>query len=243
MTDQVDTPTQLQESGMLGLSINILTAPSEAFSVLERKPFKLFPLTMICLSTMLVMFWYFNIVDYDWYIDDAIAGTSTLDEEQQEAAREAMGAISQNTMTYLGTFGGVVSLVVIYVLQAGYLSLASALNGDKYKFTHWFSLVCWTSLPYLLAVVGMAVNIAISPNGQLSAYDLNPLTLANLGVQTTNGSVQTLLNALNLTMIWSVTLIVVAYKQWLNSSMSKALTIVLAPYILIFGAWAYFALT
>jgi hypothetical protein len=88
----------------------------------------------------------------------------------------------------------------------------------------------------------MAVNIAISPNGQLSAYDLNPLSLANLGMQTTNGSVQTLLNSLNLTMIWSVALIVAAYKQWLNSSMTKALSVVLAPYVLIFGAGAYFAL-
>ena len=242
MTDQVNTSPQAQESGMLALTINILTAPGDAFSALQKNPVKLFPLAIICLSTMLVMFWYFNIVDYDWYIDDAIAGTSALDEQQQEAAREAMGAISQNTMMYLGTFGGVVGLVLVHVFQAGYLSLASALNGDRYKFTHWFSLVCWTNLPYLLAVVGMAVNIAISPNGQLSAYDLNPPSLANLGMQTTNGSVQTLLNSLNLTMIWSVALIVAAYKQWLNSSMTKALSVVLAPYVLIFGAWAYFAL-
>jgi hypothetical protein len=243
MTKNDAIQPQVTESGMLGLALNILASPSEAFSAIHKRPSKLFPLALICLFTMVTMFWYFNIVDYGWYIDDTIAGNGSMDEEQQEVAREAMGSISQNTMMYLGTFGSVISLVLIYVLQAGYLSLASAINGDKNKFTHWFSLVCWTSLPSLLSVLGMMVNIAISPNGQLSVYDLSPLTLTNLGLQSSNGSVQTLMNSLNLTMIWSVVLIIIAYKQWLGSSMNKALGVVLAPYILIFSTWAYFALT
>ncbi|MDP6651852.1 MAG: hypothetical protein QGF90_07080 [Gammaproteobacteria bacterium] len=50
------------------------------------------------------------------------------------------------------------------------------------------------------------------------------------------------MNLLNLTMIWSITLTVLAYKQWLESSWLKAMSIVLAPYLLIIGVWAYFAL-
>ena len=51
------------------------------------------------------------------------------------------------------------------------------------------------------------------------------------------------MNSLNLTMIWSIALTVLAYRQWLDSSQIKALAVVLAPYLVILGVWAYFALT
>lgn len=243
MTD-IDSlqPQKTEPAGYLNTAINVLTAPSEAFNEISQRPTKLFPLALIMISTMLVMFWYFTIVDFDWYIDDALSGAN-FSEEQLEAGREAMQSMSQNTFRMLGVFGGAFGLFIVYVLQAGYLGLASALNGDRYKFSHWFSLIIWTGLPYLLSIVGMIVNILLNSNGQLSAYDLDPLTLANLGMQSSNGSLTTIFNSLNLTMIWSMTLVVMAYKQWLNSSLVKALAIVLAPYLLILSVWAYFAFT
>lgn len=243
MTD-IDSlqPQKTEAAGYLNTAINVLTAPSEAFNEISQRPTKLFPLAIIMISSMLVMFWYFTIVDFDWYIDDTLSGAN-FSEEQLEAGREAMQSMSQNTFRMIGVFGGAFALFIVYVLQAGYLGLASALNGDRYKFSHWFSLIIWTGLPYLLSIVGMIVNILLNSNGQLSAYDLDPLTLANLGMQSSNGSLSTIFNSLNLTMIWSMTLVVMAYKQWLNSSLVKALTIVLAPYLLILGVWAYFAFT
>ncbi|MBT3531561.1 MAG: YIP1 family protein [Gammaproteobacteria bacterium] len=231
-----------EPAGYFTTAINILTSPTEAFDELNQRPTKLFPLALITISTMIVMFWYFSIVDFDWYIDDSLSGAN-LNEEQLEAGREAMQSMSQSTFKMFGVFGGAVGVLVIYLLQSGYLSMASALAGDRYKFRHWFSLVLWAGLPSLLSVIGMAVNIALSPNGQLSAYDLNPLTLANLGMQSDIGSLTTVMNSLDLTMIWSITLVVMAYKHWLGASISKTLAIVLAPYLLIFGILAYFAVT
>jgi len=228
-------------AGAINTAINILASPSEAFNEIAQRPTKLFPIAIILCSMTAVMFWYFSIIDFDWYIDDALS-LSNLNEAQLEGAREAMESMPQTTFRVFGIIGGSISLLVVWLLQSVYLSLASALNGDRFKFTHWFSLIVWTALPYLLSVVGMAVTIALSPNGQLSAYDLDPTTLANLGMQSSNGSVDTVMNSLNLTMIWSITLTVFAYKQWLESSWLKAMSIVLAPYLLIIGVWAYFAL-
>lgn len=243
MTDTDPQPAlKTEPAGSLTTAINILTAPSDAFNELRQRPTKIFPLALVLISSMAVMFWYFSIVDFDWFVDDSLSGRD-LSEEQMEAGREAMLSMSQTTFRLFGVLGGTVGILLISVLQAGYLSLASALIGGKFKFSHWFSLIVWTGLPYLLAVIGMAVTILLSPNGQLSAYDLNPLTLANLGVQSDNASVMTVLNSLNLTLIWSAVLIVMAYKQWLESSLLKALSVVLAPYMLILGVWAYFAFT
>ena len=223
-------------------AVNILTAPSEAFKALDANPTKLVPLLTVLLSTLLVMFWYFTIVDFGWYIDDSLSRFSNMSEEQLTTMQERMESMSQTTFKMFGIAGSSVSILLISVLQAGYLSMASALNGDKYRFSHWFSLVCWTSLPALLGVLGMVVTILLSPNGQISALDLNPLTLANLGMRSSSASVQTLLGSLNLTMFWGATLIVMAYRQWLHSGWVKALSIVLAPYALIFGIWSYFIL-
>ena len=95
----------------------------------------------------------------------------------------------------------------------------------------------------MLSVVGMAATIAVSPNGQLGAYDLDPLTLANLGMQSGNSSLTAIFNGISLPMLWGIGLTVMGYRQWLDCSLVKAMTVVLAPYLLLMGVWAYFAFT
>lgn len=230
------------KQGNITVALNLLTAPREAFAAIKQYPAKLFPLLLVLASNGLILFWYFNIVDYDWYIDDVLAGTS-LEGQQLEDARENMASMSQSTMAAFGILGSFVGLTAIYLIQAAYLSLVAALRGESLKFSHWFSLVCWAGLPFLLSVVGMAVTILLSPNGQLSAYDLDPLSLRNLGLRTDNDSLQSLFNSISLPMIWSAALVLTAYQQWLDAGWLRSAVVVLAPYGLIFGIWAYFALT
>ena len=241
MTDAIEA-TKTEPAGLINTATNILLSPGEAFTELQQRPSKLFPLALIVLSTMAVMFWYFSIVDFDWYIDDTLAAVN-LDDEQLETAREQMASMSQTTFKMFGIFSGAIGILVVYVLQSGYLSLTSAISGSGQKFGDWFSLVLWTSLPYMLSVVGMVSTIALSPNGQLGSYDLDPLTLANLGMQSGNSSLTAIFNGISLPMLWGIALTIMGYRQWLDCSLLKAMTVVLAPYFLILGIWAYFALT
>ncbi len=228
-------------AGMFDIAINILTSPTEAFNELRLRPSKLFPLAVIVLSTAAVMFWYFTVVDFDWYIDDTLS-VRDLTEEQTEAAREQMTSMSQSTFRLISTLGSAFGILIVYILQAGYFSLTSAISGSGQKFGHWFSLVLWTGLPYILSVVGMIVTLSLSPNGQLAAYDLDPLTLANLGLQSNNSSLMTVFQNINLTMMWSLALTVMGYKQWIECSILKALAVVLAPYAVIMLIGVSFAL-
>ena len=254
MTDALEA-TKTEPAGLINTAINILVSPSEAFTELQQRPSKLFPLALILLSTMAVMFWYFTIVDFDWYIDDTLAVVNLDDEPtvigffadgeegQLETAREQMASISQTTFKMFGIFSGAIGTLAVYVLQSGYLSLTSAISGSGQKFGDWFSLVLWTSLPYMLSVVGMVTTIALSPNGQLGAYDLDPLTLANLGMQSGNSSLTAIFNGISLSMLWGIALTVMGYRQWLDCSLLKAMTVVLAPYFLILGVWSYSVVT
>jgi uncharacterized membrane protein len=252
MTDTDETVQQTDMTaestsgtGNLEIAVNIFASPSEAFRVLQIRPTVLFPLLVTMLATVLVYMWYFSMVDYAWYVDDTVARMGgNMTEQQQEGMRNAMSGQSQTFMTVSGTLGGAIAIVFIYALQAGYLTLVSALTGQAYRFKSWFSLVCWTSLPYLLVVLVMAVNIVLSPNGQLSLYDANSLSLASLGFSASNNfMLENVLNSLNLPMFWSMALTVMGYQQWLQSGYLKATLVVLAPYLVIFGILAYFAFT
>ncbi|MEQ8952508.1 MAG: YIP1 family protein [Gammaproteobacteria bacterium] len=223
-------------------AVNIFTSPAEAFSEIEIRPTKLIPLVVILGSLCLTMFWYFSIVDFDWYVDDALSITN-MSEAQREEAREAMLSMNRTTFMWFGIAGSAVTILLIWILQAGYLSLVSALTGDRFRFTHWFSLVAWTGLTALLSVVGMVVNLLLNTNGQLSAYELDPLTLANLGMQSSAGSMGIVFNSLNLPMFWGVALMVMAYRQWLQTSWARASAIVTGPYVVILGLLTYNALT
>ena len=101
----------------------------------------------------------------------------------------------------------------------------------------------WTNLPYLLVTLSMAVNILLHPNGQLSITALNGLSLHNLGMQSANASLNQVLSNVNLAQLWSLALLVMAYRQWLAVSTLRAMTVVLTPYLLIVGSWTYFSLS
>ena len=103
MTDALEV-TKTEPAGLINTAINILVSPSEAFTELQQRPSKLFPLALILLSTMAVMFWYFTIVDFDWYIDDTLAAVTNLDDEQLEIARAQMASMSQTTFKMFGIF-------------------------------------------------------------------------------------------------------------------------------------------
>jgi hypothetical protein len=166
-----------------------------------------------------------------------------IPEDRLEESREAMLSLSQNMFMLIAVVGGTVFTLVYYSLQSGYLALISALTGDGQKFSRWFSLVCWTSLPVLLGVAGMIMTILLSPNGQLSPTELNPLTLRNLGFVSDNNSLNTLSDFFNLTMIWSIGLLTMGYKHWQGSSLIKAIVVIATPYLLIASIWVFVALT
>jgi hypothetical protein len=237
------TSTQANEqghgTGPIGLAINILSAPNEAFATLKERPSKLFPLVLVLLLNTSVLAWYFNMVDFAWYVDDALS-LANLEGDELETARKGMNSMSRNTFLGFSILGSVFAILGLNTLQAGYLSLVSALRGESFKFGHWFSLQCWSGMPILLTIVGMLATILLSPNGQLSAYDLDPFTLRNLGFVSDNQSVQGLLASISLTMLWSMGLVVAGYKNWLAASWLRSIITVTAPYLLFLGIWSIF---
>lgn len=233
-----------QPTGLWMTAVNLFVSPAEAFRTMNVRPGILFPLVITLTAMSLVYVWYFQVVDYAWFVDDTLARSGgNMSEEQLRAVREFYANQSLVTVAASSVAGGVVMILLMYVLQAGYLTLVSLLRGDSYRFRHWFSLISWTGLPSLLVVLVMAVNILLSDNGQISISDANSLSLASLGMQSGgNAMLQGILDSISLAMIWSIALAVMGYRQWLQVGYPKAFAIITAPYLLLFGAMSYIAL-
>ncbi len=238
-----ETASPSQPASSLATTIDIFASPSEAFRTIQKQPRILFPLFLVLIPTFLIYLWYFQMVDFDWFIDDTVARFSGMSAEQQEAMRNAYEAQSQTFTTVTTVLGAVVGTLFFYLVHAGYLTLVSAMTGDGYRFRYWFSLLSWTNLPFLFILLVMAVNLLMSPNGQISLYDANSLSLASLGMEASSAGMQAMLDSLNLAMFWALALLVMAYRQWLKISWMRASLIALAPYILVFGGIAFFTLT
>jgi len=243
--DKTTSPvsTGKQQDGLLTTTINVFAAPGEAFSSIRSRPRILFPLAVLLVPTLAVYFWYFQVVDYAWFIDDTIARFGDMPAEQQQAMRDYYGAQSPLVAGLTTVVGGLFSTLMILLVHAAYLTLVSALVGDDFRFRHWFSLLAWTTLPAVLVALVMAVNIMLIPSGQISIYDANSLSLASLGMTADTAAMQSLLDTLNLALFWSLALLVAGYRQWVNAGWLRSTLVVLAPYILIIGGVAFFALS
>ena len=61
----------------LDLSVALATAPSSAFADLRERPRFWFPLLLVMLSTAGMAFWYYSIVDIEWF-KEAMFGIGTM---------------------------------------------------------------------------------------------------------------------------------------------------------------------
>ena len=71
----------------------LVTSPSAAFADLKEKPKFWFPLLAVLLSTVAVLVWYYNFVDFDWLIDRMMsADTRTQQMPEDQRAHPALRA-------------------------------------------------------------------------------------------------------------------------------------------------------
>lgn len=223
--------------------LNVFVSPAEVFATLKGKPTILFPVLLLITSYVGIYSWYFSTVDFSWLVEQIITRMGDRPLDELDATRKAFESMSSTGMAVTNNVSIVVMLLLISSIQAGYLSLVSAITGNSFRFRHWFSLTSWTNLTGLLAVVAIAINILMSNNGQISIYDINSLSFSGLGLDAGgNTSLQALFDTLNLATIWSLGLMVAGYQHWIEPGYVKAALIVLTPHVLIYGIWAAVAL-
>jgi hypothetical protein len=214
--------------------IDMFTSPKEAFDSVAAAPRPRFPLAFTLLTSLIATSYYFSILDLAWWIDDTLRQSGATGEDL-EAARMAMGSMTRTMMLSFGVVSTLIGTLLFVLIEAVYLSLAGALMGSDYKFRHWFGLASWAGTPFIVSAIAILVNVSLHPGGQLSSFDLDPTTLAAMGL-TLGETYEPITSSISLPMLWAMALTVIGFGQWQRASLAKASLIVLGPYVAVLAA-------
>jgi hypothetical protein len=213
----------------------VIIEPAPTFARLKEKPNGWLPLLVSLLLSVAIMYWWTSTLDYGWFREHMIAMRPDLKPE----AQAAMAKFLSPTSMLVSTVGGaVIGTLVMIALTAVYFLIAARMIGNQIGYGKWFAFVAWSSVPRLLVVPLMALQIATS-HGQLAPEDLNMVSLNFLvfHLPPTNHWAS-ILTSIDLAAFWTIALAAIGLKAWTGRPAGTCLTIAALPYVVIYGLWA-----
>jgi len=214
------------------------TEPYRAFAALKERPTFLFPLLLSVLGSAVVLVWYYSSVDIGWMIEQIINNTPDMKPEARVAMQQVM---SRNVFLLTTLASIVIGVPIIAALQALYYMLVGKILNVGVGFKAWFGFVCWSSIPRILTLPLMVVQILRMEQGRLMPNELNIASLNYLVWQLpASNKWASFLSNVDLTILWSMVLLVVGWRVWSQRSWFVSTLAALLPHFLIFGGWALY---
>jgi hypothetical protein len=224
---------QVASAGTLENLTNIYMAPAEAFGALKERPTWFVPAALLVLASCAVALWYYSGVDVGWLLERSL-DPSRITPEMRKAIGGGAGTVRYVTMGS-STIGAGLVLLAVFLINAGYLSLVSLMTNDGFNFKHWFSLVSWSSMPGLLSMLAILVNLAVSDISHLPQEHINPLSYASLfglDLAPGTGTGTRTLASMDPTALWTLALMTTGYRLWTGKGIAASALIVAAPLLL-----------
>jgi hypothetical protein len=209
--------------------------PAPAFKQILIKTRTWLPLLLSIVGPVIMLFWYFQTVDFAWLSERMLAAAPDLTSEQREMMQKSFSA----TLITWGTMVSICIMVPLTLAITGvYYLLAAKFVGSEIGFAKWFGFAAWISLPRLIVLPLMAVQI-LSSKGQVAMEDLSMTTLNFLVLHLDPSHPWAgLANSVDLTSLWTIVLSVVGLRVWTGRSLASCIVISLLPWLLIYGLWA-----
>lgn len=226
----------------LELSLALATAPTSAFTELRERPRFWFPLLVLVVSTVIVIYWYYSIVDIDW-LKETLYGNNPDFLKLPEAQREsAMAFVTRTTLLWGSLVAAALALPVVLLLTALYYLVAAKVTKLPLGYRHWLAFASWTALPALISTVASAIFLILADSTQLSPSVLQPLSINSLVLHRPIGSPgYSLFEALAIPAFLSWALMVIGVHVWSRRSWVFSAVFALLPSVVIFSVWAFFA--
>ena len=225
----------MSDGSSVGVLSNIFTAPGQVFAAIKERPNPWVPLLVLMIGVFLQQFMYMRAVDVPWLIDQQLQQAGGMTEAQRTQTVDAMTQLPPSVMGIIYGVGGAISILIIYALFALYYLGVSFATNDGHKFQQWLALIAWCSLPSVLGYIASLVNLQVTDARFLLPTQLNPLSFGSLlGIEQEGAStVETILMALDVTVFWSLALMIMGYQAFTQRSIAASASIVLAPYAVI----------
>ena len=227
---------------MLNAMVDIVAAPGKALDEIKLHTSWLWwPLLITMLLASGLMIYYYSWVDFPWLVEETIRQVPA--ENRAESADVIRKFMSVGTSTWTTVTAIVVMSLIIYTVQATYLHLANKLTtGAEIGFGQWFSLSVWTSFVGVFGALAAFVVILMADSNQLSAQDLQVVSLNSLLVHASAGDrLFSWASSLSLINFWTIFLMSIGYARWTGATIVKSTIVAALPWVLIFGAWGLMA--
>ena len=214
---------------------NVILEPSPTFARLKDKPRAWVPLLVLIALTLAITWWYVATLDFAWFREHMLAVQGTIKPEERAALDHFF---TRDRMLWTLGIGTLVGTPVMFALTAVYYLLAGKVMGSGIGYGKWFGFAAWTSIPRLLALPLMALQIATS-GGRLTMEDANMVSLNYLllHLPLSNPWVSFASN-LDLTSLWTMALAAIGLKAWTGRSTAACTFAAVLPYVLVYGIWA-----
>ena len=214
---------------------NVILEPSPTFARLKDKPRAWVPLAVLILLSLAISYWYVTTLDFAWFREHMLAARGAVKPEERAALAQLM---TLDRMLWTTVISILLGTPVMYALTAVYYLLAGKVMGAGIGFGKWFGFVTWTSIPRLLALPLMALQIATS-GGHLTLEDSNMVSLNYLLLHLPQSSPwASFAGSLDLTSLWTIALAAIGLKAWTGRSTAACTLAAVLPYVLIYGIWA-----
>ena len=225
----------------LDLTVALATAPSSAFAELRERPRFWFPLLLVVLSSAGLIFWYYSVVDVDWYKQAVLASTPDFQSLDDDKRSGTLAMMTPQTLKWGSTASMLIFVPIIFLFQALCLWLAAKLTKLPQGFKHWFTLVSWSSLPILLGTVVAAILLFLSETPQITPGLLQPLSLNELVFHVPPGPGYALISSISIPAILGWALMIIGVRVWSQRSWAFSAAFILVLLVIVYGIWAFFS--
>lgn len=158
--------------------------------------------------------------------------------DQMRVATEQQVAISGNPIVALGSaiLGAIVIFFILALIHALYFMVVGKIMKTGHDFSDWFALSVWGRMPWVIAaIVTVVAALVMSPQTDLSAYNLLALSSWMNIPNESHMIFGQLVKTLDLMVIWSIVIMTVGFDSWTERGMGVSAAVVAVPYVIVYG--------
>ena len=224
------------------LAVALATSPTAAFNDLRERPRFVFPLVLVIVASIGILFWYYSVVDIDWLKDAMFSNNPDIQKLPDDQRVKALGMFTRTTLLWGSVIGALFAVPFFLLLQTIYLLVAAKITKLPQGFVHWFALSCWASLPIVLNSVVAAILILLRDNAQVGVGVMQALSLNELVFHRPMGSPgYSMISSLGIPSFLSWLLMIIGVHTWSQRSWLFSAVYILLPVVVIYGIVAAFA--
>ena len=206
-----------------------LVDPGSQFPHLVARPTFVLPMLVLLAGTLGLSTFYYTHVDYRWLQDTLLAahpGLASLAHGASVELDPSMVRAPAVVSTALGCLAG-------WLAVALYIHFLGAMARRPLRFKLALGIAAWVHVPFIVALLPSAINVANHPEGRLAPDQIDPATVAGLLGSPHAPFWRSLAQAASLDYLWACTLLVIGLRAALALSPRKALACVALPASLI----------